>query len=68
MIKLRALWKKKWAEERLSPPLIVTTRPRSHAVAPSKLPEPSFFESDSESEDGELLPQWYFGQPELVNN
>jgi len=68
MIKLRALWKKKWAEERLSPPLILTTRPRFHAVRPAKLPEPSFFESDSESEDGELPPEWYFWQHGPINN
>ena len=67
MAKLRALWKKKWSEESLSPPLIFTSRPRSCAVLPVKLPEPSFFESDSESEDEELPPQWYFGQLGLVN-
>lgn len=54
MAKLRMLWKKKWPEESLSPPLMLPIRPRSDGLLRTRLPEPSFFESDSESEDEEF--------------
>lgn len=55
MQKLKDLWKKRWPNESLSPPMIVRYAPRSMA----KVPEPSFFESDSDSEDEEVSPKWY---------
>jgi hypothetical protein len=56
MQKLKDLWKKRWPNESLSPPVMVRYAPRSKAA---KVPEPSFFESDTDSEDEEVSPRWY---------
>jgi hypothetical protein len=64
MQKLKDLWKKRWPNESLSPPVIARYAPRSK----TRVPEPSFFESDSDSEDEAVSPRSYLHPAALRAN